>query len=47
VEGFEVNDLEKAAKLLLVGVAAGVAFYVINKYLLTPAENALGLPAAA
>ena len=47
MEGFEVTGPELAVKMLLVGVIAGVLFYAINKYLLTPAETALGLPAAA
>lgn len=47
MDSFEVSGLEKAAKILLVGVLAGVLFYALNKYLLSPAESALGLPTAA
>lgn len=47
MDNFEVKGLEQAAKLLLAGLLAGVLFYVVNKYVLTPAETALNISLVA
>lgn len=44
---FKVDKLEDAGYLLVVGALAGILFYLVNKYALTPAERTLGLTAAA
>lgn len=42
---FEVGSAGKAGELLLMGVVAGALFFLLNKYILAPAETAVGLAA--
>ena len=41
MEAFRVDNVEVAMKLAIIGLVAGVMFYAIEKYVLTPAEAAL------
>ncbi len=41
----EVGSISHAGKVLLIGIVAGVAFAVIDSYLIMPAERQLGLAA--
>lgn len=42
-DGFEVSSVEIALKIAVVGLVAGILFYALEKYVLTPAEAAVGL----
>jgi len=40
---FKVNSIGHAGQLLLIGVAAGFLFWVVDKYMIMPVEAASGL----
>jgi len=46
MEAFRVTSAEAALKLAIVGLVAGVVLYALEKYVLTPAEAAVGLAAS-
>ena len=43
---FAVKNFDQAGKLVVMGVVAGALFFLLNKYVFVPAEQAIGLAAA-